>query len=123
MDQVLRDIEATSDQARLNTALKDMDIIWNNGSRTVPISKEAWRGTGRGGLTLTVLPSVVVCRQDCSRHLLSSYYIWHKGGKRNRDGKRKYAAGAGLWYLRSDWMAVSNSTTDSCLQWLAAVSK
>ena len=121
MNQVLHDIEATSDQARLNTALKGMDIIWNNGSRTVPILKEAWRGIGRGGLTLTVLPSVIVCRQHCSRHLLSSYYVWHKGGKRNRDGKRKYAAGPGLWYLRADWMAVSNRTTDSGFQWLKAI--
>ena len=121
MNQVLRDIEATSDQARLNTALKGMDIIWNNGSRTVPISKEAWGGIGRGGLTLTVLPSIIVCRQDCSRHLLSSYYVWHKGGKRNRDGKQKYAAGAGLWYLRPDWMAVSNRTTDNGFQWLRAI--
>ena len=121
MNQVLCDIEATSDQARLNTALKGMDIIWNNGSRTVPISKEAWGGIGRGELTLTVLPSIVVCRQGCSRHLLSSYYVWHKGGKRNRDGKWKYAAGAGLWYLRPDWMAVSNRTTDKGCQWLKAI--
>ena len=44
-----------------------------------------------------------------------------KVGNANRDGKQKYAAGAGLWYLRPDWMAVSNRTTDNGFQWLRAI--
>ena len=115
--------ETTNDQARLNVALKAMDIKWSNspiGSRK-SILREAWQGSGRGGFTATVLPSIVVCRGGCSRHFRSHYYVWHKGGKQSRDGKWKYAAVAGLWYLRTDWMTVSNRTTGSGRQWLEAI--
>ena len=118
--------ETTNDQARLNVALKAMDIKWSNspiGSR-MSILREAWQGSGRGGFKATILPSVVVCRGGCSRHFRShnytSVYVWHRGGK-HEDGKRKYAAGAGLWYLRTDWMTVSNGTTTKGLRWLKAV--
>ena len=121
MSQVLP--EATNDQAKLNMALKAMNIVWSNGTNGLrrPILREAWQGSGRGGFTATVLPSTVVCRRECSRHLRSLYYAWHKGGTQTRDGKRKYAAAAGLWYLRSDWMAVSDRTTARGLRWLKAI--
>ena len=115
--------KSASDQAKLNTALKAMDIKWStgsNGSRR-SILKEAWQGKGRGGFTVTVLPSTVMCRaRECPRRRRSSYYVWHRGGK-HEDGKQKYAAAAGLWYLRTDWMTVSNGTTTNGLQWLKAV--
>ena len=98
----------TNDQVRLNVALKAMNVKWNNslhGSYT-SILKEAWQGKGIQGFTVTVLPSTIMCRaRECHRHHRSSYYVWHSGGK-HEDGKRKYAAGAGLWYLRTDWMAI-----------------
>ena len=115
--------ETTNDQARLNVALKAMDIKWStgsNGSRR-SILKEAWQGKGRGGFTVTVLPSTVMCRaRECLKHHRSSYYVWHRGGK-HEDGKQKYAAAAKLWYLRTDWMTISNGTTTKGLQWLEAV--
>jgi len=115
--------EATNDQAKLNLALKAMNIKWSNDANGLhrPILREAWEGSGNGGFTATVLPSIVVCRRECSRHLRSFYYIWHKGGIQTRDGKWKYAAGVGLWYLRPDWMAISNRTTAHGLQWLKAI--
>jgi len=80
MSQVLP--EATNDQAKLNLALKAMNIKWSNGANGLrkPILREACEGSGNGGFTATVLPSIVVCRRECSRHLRSFYYIWHKGG-------------------------------------------
>ena len=122
MSQVLR--KTTSDQAKLNMALKAMNIVWNNGTNGLhrPILREAWQGSGRGGFTATVLPSTVVCRGhgECSRHRASFFYVWHKGGK-HETGKRKYAAAARLWYLRSDWMAVTDGTTAHGLLWLKAI--
>ena len=117
--------EVTNDQVRLNVALKAMNVKWSNslhGSYR-SILKEAWQGKGRGGFTVTVLPSTVMCRtRDCPRRRRSLYYVWHRGGK-HEDGKRKYAAAAGLWYLRTDWMTVSNGTTTNGLQWLKAITK
>jgi len=122
MSQVLP--EATNDQAKVNLALKAMNIKWSNGANGLrrPIAREAWEGSGNGEFTATILPSIVVCRRECSRHQRSLYYVWHKGGKQ-RDGKWKKAAGAGLWYLRSDWKAVSNRTTAHGLQWLNTIAQ
>ena len=117
--------EVTNDQVRLNVALKAMNIKWNNsfhGSYR-SILKEAWQGNSMQGFTVTVLPSTIMCRaRECPRRRRSSYYVWHRGGK-HEDGKRKYAAAAKLWYLRTDWMTVSNGTTTNGLQWLKAVTK
>ena len=115
--------EVTNDQVRLNVALKAVNVKWSNGLHGSyrSILKEAWQGNGTQGFTVTVLPSTIMCRaRECPRRRRPSYYVWHRGGK-HEDGKQKYAAAAKLWYLRTDWMTISNGTTTNRLQWLKAI--
>ena len=41
---------------------------------------------------MAVLPISVVCRQSCSKKLKRWYYVWHKGGAQNTNGKMRYAS-------------------------------
>ena len=68
-------------------------FVKQNCSKSNPqIATKEWLGRGRDGFTVAVLPISVVCRQSCSKKLEQWYYVWHKGGSKNRDGKMKYAS-------------------------------
>ena len=55
----------TDDQVRLNWALADMQIHWENPHSDM--TKSTMTGEGRDGFKVTILPTKDVCRQTCKR--------------------------------------------------------
>lgn len=151
----------TNDQARLNWALEEMDMKWENPHSDM--THDTMVGEGREGFTAAVLPVKDVCRQTCTKKMirvsacqlsvvpihpqgrrncvhgycmylrhthsqffclsLQHYYIWHKGGAQNRDGKMSYASKGGLWYLRSNWEQSSKQSTSTGIAWLREIAR
>lgn len=110
--------ENTNDQARLNFALQAMDMHWDNSHMSM--ITQAMMGEGRSGFRAAVLPVRDVCRQTCTKKIIHMYYVWHKGGSQNKEGKMSYASKGGLWYLRSDWQRISRTSARG-VQWLREI--
>ena len=95
------------DQVAMNLGLDSFQIIWNERNS----SSSPWNGRGSGNLTVTILPTDLVCRRHtCSKKHPHSYHIWHKGEHV-----------AKVWFLRHDWKEVSNNLTGS--EWLKSISR
>ena len=88
-----------SDQERMNYGLRALHIQWLGGGGE---GKEA-RGICQNNMSVTLLPYSFACRSNCRRSERGSYYVWHKGGPRDRESKMKNAELGGMWFLRSDW--------------------
>ena len=102
------------DQTILNYALDNMTINWDNSDT----SRKESRGKAGKGLEVVALPQIQVCRKDfCEESNESDYYVWHKGG-REESAKVERALKSGVWYLREDWEAVSEMSSEKGEQWL-----
>ena len=101
---------SVDDQMAMNLALDSFQILWNERNST----SSPWNGRGSGNLTVTILPTNLVCRRrTCSKKHPYSYYIWHEGEKTHDVAK--------VWFLRHDWKEVSNNLTGS--EWLKSISQ
>ena len=56
-------------------------------------------------------------RKDVAR-----YYVWHKGGGKNRGSKIRSSAKIGSWYLKKDWENITMVTTARGVEWLRKMS-
>ncbi len=109
---------STNDQLRLNVALAAIGIKPKDPS--TDISLKAWSGSN-GHFLLSVLPTITVCRSGtCLWKRSQHYYIWHRGGGRSSEGKRKDAKA--FWFLRDDWETTSR-TSSLGYQWLAEIAR
>lgn len=107
--------KSRDDQERLNTALTRMELVWNK-TTTVTDNKH-WTARNRNGFTVTVLDFMHVCRRNCQPKHISSYYVWHHGGK-FIEGKIERAMADHVWLLRKGWMQVAENSTAVGVQWL-----
>lgn len=107
--------KSPDDQERLNIALTRMDLVWDS-TTTISESKH-WTASNHKGFTVTVLDVMHVCRRNCKHKDISSYYVWHHGGKFS-EGKVERARLDRVWLLRKDWMQVAQNSTSAGVKWL-----
>ena len=112
MNKILR--KSLSDQERLNYALDSLHVEWHRNGEII-------EGRCGNGLRVTLLPLTYVCRKNCKRSELKSYYVWHKTGQKNGDSKRKAALDGRLWFLRDNWSTHCNSDELNRLEWLDCI--
>ena len=108
-----------NDQVKMNNALQAMDPTWEN-TADKDFLYDDWRATTPDGFKITILPSKYMCRQMCDITKVEQYYVWHRGGSRNTEGKMAYAQRGGLWFLRSDWESRESSFKGE--EWLGDIS-
>ena len=106
-----------NDQEKLNTALMEMDLQWNNVSLREEIN---WVGRSSSGFVITVLHMMLVCRRWCEKTKKESYYVWHHGAK-FVEGKIEHVRSEDMWFLKRDWNNVAEESTASGLTWLEAM--
>ena len=106
-----------SDQERMNYGLRALHIKWQGGGGGGG-RKEA-RGLCQNSLSVTLLPYSFACRSNCRRSEKESYYVWHKGGPRDRDSKMKNADVGGVWFLSTNWNSVCREGRG--LAWLRCI--
>ena len=109
-----------NDQERLNTALLQLNLHWDEGHHG-DISVSDWQGVTDNGLRVTILSVLKICRHSCHKSHRGEYYVWHKGGS-GREGKKKYARQGRLWFLRSDWEELTNLSPLKGVDWLKTIS-
>ena len=110
--------ESVDDQEKLNCGLKALDILWFNNDSS------QWNttvcGITRNKLSVCILPYYDICRQwACEAHMRDRYYIWHKGGQRNRKDKLVSAREGNTWFLKYKWEKIKNSYTG--IKWLNSI--
>ena len=54
-------------------------------------------------VSVVVLPFSQICRFGCRVDLRNDYYIWHKGGNRDKKSKMKGAKQGRTWFLKERW--------------------
>lgn len=89
----LRRTEYANDQIRLNYGLDMLNVRWSGRDYIHDENGSEALGRCYNGLSVTVLPYGVICRYNCSPQHRNGYYIWHRGGDRDMQGKR--AGGGG----------------------------
>lgn len=117
--------ETFNDQGKVNVVLYDMQVQWkeHGPQDNQSIETAAWKGKGKDGISIVILPASVVCRQTCKSKYITTlhYYIWHKGGSQSQAGKALYASRAHLWRLRGDWENITRSTSAVGREWLRSI--
>jgi len=108
----------TDDQVRVNNALDKMGIKWRQLNR-----ERYYQGvtTGSMPLTVTTLPSLVICR-NCRETFKDIYYVWHHHAARNGTAKRVSLNRNDIWLLKDDWnKTVKNSVTGT--RWITSITR
>ena len=110
--------ESFDDQGKLNCGLKALGIKWFNNDSSY--QNTTVTGITKNGLKVSILPYDDICRQlTCLPEMRSRYYIWHKGGHRQRRDKVKYAKEGQTWFLRYHWNTILNDHTG--VKWLQSI--
>ena len=103
-----------SDQERMNYGLRALHIKWQGRGGGKETS-----GMCQNSLSVTLLPYSFACRSNCRRSERESYYVWHKGGPRDRDSKMRNADVGGVWFLNTKWNSVCREGRG--LEWLRCI--
>jgi hypothetical protein len=116
-----------NDQIRLNHGLHHLHVEWEHGKHTNRDRQHDQPALGRSqssGLSVVVLPLSDVCRFDCRPEYRGRYYIWHKGGSRDKNSKMKGAKQGRTWFLKERWSELnSNMVVDvRGTKWLKRIS-
>ena len=112
-------VGGADDQKRLNYVMSAMTITWDSKSVRAVES----HAKGERGFKVTALSQLQVCRLGkCHARDVGHYYIWHKGGGKNRDSKIKTSSEIGSWYLKKDWESITRETTAKGVEWLRKIS-
>ena len=90
-----------SDQERMNYGLRALNVRWELAN---PASSVI-RGECDNGLKIALLPYSFACRSNCRYSERESYYVWHKGGARDRASKRRNAEVGRVWLLKGEGLA------------------
>ena len=108
----------TDDQVRVNRALDKMGIEWQQLNH-----EKYYQGvtTDLIPLTVTTLPSIVVCR-NCRDTFKDIYYVWHHHAARNGTAKKVTLHKNDIWLLSDDWYKMANSSLTG-KQWIMSITK
>ena len=111
-----------NDQIRLNYGLHALNTQWDYDKtrRDTP----AVGHSSRSNLSVVVLPFSTICRFGCRANMRGQYYIWHKGGSRDKQSKMKGAKQGHTWFLKDKWSELhSNMIVDvKGTKWLKWIS-
>jgi hypothetical protein len=107
--------KSPDDQERLNVALTKMKLVLES-NPGIP-NDEPWTASNNRGFTVTVLDLMKVCRRNCKHKEISSYFVWHHGGKFS-EGKIERARSDHVWLLRKTWEQVAHNSTAKGVKWL-----
>ena len=93
-----------NDQIRLNYGLQKLHVQWDhdkneNQQHDIP----ALGHSSSNDLSAVVVPFNMMCRFGCRANSRDKYYIWHKGGSRDKRSKMKGAKQGGTWFLKERW--------------------
>ena len=95
---------SANDQIRLNYGLHKMDIKWEkSGQENKKHDVPAVGHCSSSEVSVVVLPYSQICRFGCRVDLRNDYYIWHKGGNRDKTSKMKGAKQGHTWFLKERW--------------------
>ena len=116
-----------NDQIRLNYGLRQVHVEWERDRQTNRRLQESEPAVGRSassGLGVVVLPFGTICRYGCRSQLRSHYFIWHKGGSRDKKSKMKGAKQGHTWFLKDRWSEIhANMVVDvRGTSWLRRIS-
>ena len=98
-----------NDQIRLNYGLHHLHVEWENDKQTHRQHQQNQPALGRSpnsGLSVVVLPLNDICRFDCKPGYRSRYYVWHKGGSRDKKSKMEGAQQGRTWFLKERWSEI-----------------
>lgn len=112
--------DPVNDQIRLNYGLDVLHITWRGRTRNELHSEVV--GTCKNELTATVLPYNVICRYGCQHNRRKQYYIWHKGGNRDKRSKKAGAEQGHTWFLKNNWKEISHTSSLKGQAWLRYIS-
>lgn len=82
-----------SDQGRINYGLEALGVRWES------TTGDSFEGECVNKLKVNTLPYSQVCRSNCIRKQLNSYYIWHKPAPHDGSTKRRSASLGDIWLL------------------------
>ena len=116
-----------NDQIRLNHGLHHLHVEWEHDRQTNRQRQQDQPALGRSpssDLSVAVLPLSEVCRFDCRAEFRGRYYIWHKGGSRDKKSKMKGAKQGRTWFLKERWSELhANMVVDvKGTKWLRRIS-
>ena len=99
-----------NDQIRLNQGLQELHVHWEssnqyNKQHDVP----ALGHSSSSDLKVVVLPFRTICRYGCRNEHRDQYYIWHKGGSRDKKSKMKGAKQGHTWFLKARWSEMNSN--------------
>ena len=86
-----------SDQGRINYGLKASGVKWHS------LTDGSYEAECANGLKVNTLSYSHVCRSNCNRKRLSTYYVWHKPASRDGQSKMRAAAEGNIWLLSRQW--------------------
>ena len=111
-----------NDQIRLNYGLRELQVQWKHTSQQH--NTPALGQSGSTDLSVVVVPFSVMCRFGCRADSRDKYYIWHKGGSRDKKSKMKGARQGGTWFLRDRWSELHSNAVvdDKGTKWLQRIS-
>ena len=116
-------VKSMDDQMKVNYCLRNMNIKWKH-TKCDNRLNDTFEGSANNDLAISVLPQKYACRGiGCESSIRAQCYIWHKGRNKHKFNEMKSKAVTDkIWFLRSDWATVQNSTADTGLEWLESVS-
>ena len=110
-----------NDQIRLNYGLHSLHMEWeHSGEENRLHDVPAVGHSGSANLSVVVLPFSQICRFGCRADSRDSYYVWHKGGSRDKQSKMKGAKQGRTWFLREKWSQLQLSVKRT--KWLSRIS-
>ena len=104
----------------MNYGLRALKVEWELANPATNIVT----GQCDNGLKVTLLPYSFACRSNCRRSDRGSYYVWHKGGPRDGDSKRRNAQVGDVWLLKGEGLSAGcrGQTGEAWLKCLAGLS-
>lgn len=104
----------------INDVLSYLTVEWHYHQQSDAVDGECLRN----GMKISIMPSEVMCRRECSRDLLNKVYVWHPQtpGQRNGSNVIETMSREGLAYVSHDWSKRCNSKSIVGKDWLKCVS-
>lgn len=99
-----------NDQIRLNYGLHALHIQWEHSKQdNIRLDSPALGRSSSTDLSVVVLPFSTICRFGCRADSRDKYYIWHKGGSRDKKSKMKGARQGRTWFLKERWSEIHSN--------------
>lgn len=105
-----------SDQGRINYGLEALGVQWK------AKAGDSFEGMCMNKLKVNTLTYSQVCRSNCNRKQMNSYYVWHKPAPRDGLSKRQSAAQGDIWLLSpTQWAQICGNFKGEI--WLKCIHK